>query len=36
MIGENTKLYRVGEMFMSFNFIRIQQANQMQLNFKPD
>lgn len=36
MIGENMKLYRVGETFMSFNFVRIQQANQIKLNFKPD
>lgn len=36
MIEENTKLYGIGEHFMSFNFARVQKANQIKLNFKPD
>lgn len=27
MIRESTKLYRVGEIFMSFNFVGIWEAN---------
>ena len=36
MIIENTKVYRGGEIFMSFNFVSMQQANYIKLNFKPD
>lgn len=36
MIEENTKLYRVGQLFMSFNFVRVWKANQIKLNFKAD